>query len=86
MDLALPEKVVHPNALRGSACATVSLSSADAGLFLFFIFFGLSMLLMQFIAGFSRLYAEGYVPKFLLLARAHSLPLSLLVRRVLWRR
>ena len=57
-----------------------------AGIYLFFVFFGLVMLLLLLITGSVRLWVEGYVPKIVLVARAHSMPLSSIFLRVLARR
>ena len=42
------------------------LASVRAGLFLFFVFFGLGMVLFQLIVLLTRLWVAGYVPKILL--------------------
>ena len=55
-----------------SVCATYGLGSTSTGVYLFFIFFGLSMLLVQLMIVTAKLYTVGYVPKILLVARAHS--------------
>jgi hypothetical protein len=52
----------------------------------FFIGFGLGMVLLLVLAIPLQLYFAGNVPRLLLVARAHSVPLSLVVRRVLTRR
>ena len=56
------------------------------GAFEFFLFFGLSMILLQIIAGLMGLSVEAYVPKILLVARAHSVSPSVIMQRVLARR
>ena len=53
-----------------------------AGLYLFFIFFGLVMLSLQIIVGALILYTTGHVPTIIQLARTHSVAPSLIVRRV----
>jgi hypothetical protein len=57
-----------------------------AGLFLFFVFCGISLLLFQAIVGFSRLWIEGIMPSGLLVARAHAISPAVLLFRVLKRR
>jgi hypothetical protein len=52
------------------------------GLFLFFIFFGLALVAFQLFIGVLRLWAAGHVPKILLVASAHAVPLSAIVQRV----
>jgi hypothetical protein len=56
------------------------------GAFEFFLFFGLSMILLQITAGLTGLGVEAYVPKILLVARAHSVSPSVIMQRVLARR
>jgi hypothetical protein len=50
------------------------------------VFFALSILVLQLMIGFVRLWIEGYLPKILLVARAHSISPFMLVERVLLRK
>ena len=61
-------------------------SRSCTGVYLFFIFFGLSMLLLLIVTAGLRLYWAGRVPKILLVAVAHSVPPSTIIRRVISRR
>ena len=61
-------------------------ASLLAGLFLFFIFCGMSLLLFQVVVGLSRLWIEGIMPSALLIARAHSISPAVLLFRVMKRR
>ena len=54
-------------------CATYGFGDTADGIFLFFVFFGLTMLALQLIIGFASLGIESFVPKILLVARAHSI-------------
>ena len=56
------------------------------GMFLFFLFFGLTMILLQLVIGVARLGIESFVPKILLVARAHALSPSSILCKVLTRR
>ena len=56
------------------------------GLFLYFIFMGLAVLLAQLIVACVRLYCEGYMPSMLLVARAHSMSPVTIFKRILSRR
>ena len=56
------------------------------GVYLFFVFFGLSMMLLQLVVGAVKLYITGRVPKLLLVAQSHSIPPSTLVQKVAIRR
>ena len=57
-----------------------------AGVYLFFIFFGLGMLLMLGFVAAVNLVIAGYVPKLLLVYRAHGIPLSKIVSNLSARR
>jgi hypothetical protein len=54
--------------------------------FLFFIFFAFTMLLVLLGTYALRLYCTGYVPKIFLVAVAHSMPVRLIMRRYCARR
>eukprot|EP00966_Prymnesium_polylepis_P029703 690104-Prymnesium_polylepis.1 len=69
-----------------SLCATYGLGDDSQGIYLFFIFFGLSVLLLQLMIGAVRLYLAGHVPTIILVAKAHSVPLSTIVARISARR
>jgi hypothetical protein len=52
-----------------------------AGVYLFFIFFGLGLLLLQLVIGAATLWVTGTVPKIFLVAKAHSVsPLTVFCR------
>ena len=58
----------------------------SAGVYLFFIFFGLSMMLLQLVIGAVNLYLTGRVPKILLVAKAHGLSPWHIIKKVASRR
>ena len=72
--------------ISGEVCATYGFGDDSSGLYLFFVFFGLSMVLLQFVIAVVRLYVAGYVPKILLVARAHSVSPWTITKRVMIRR
>ena len=57
-----------------------------AGIFLFFLIFGLSMLLLLLIIAAARLWVAGRVPKIVLVARAHSVSPWTIIQKVIARR
>ena len=57
-----------------------------SGVYLFFVFFGLSMLLLQIIIGLIKLWFTGYVPKLLLVARSHSVSPSNIIKTLVTRK
>jgi hypothetical protein len=67
---------VRPNDVR--VCA--------AAMFLFFIFFGSAMLTLLLSIGCVRIWVEGHMPKIVLIARAHSISPSTILRKVFMRR
>ena len=58
----------------------------NSGVYLFFIFFAIAMLLLLLVIYIANLYVAGRVPKFLLAARAHGVPPWTILRNVLARR
>jgi len=70
----------------GEICKTFGFGSDANGVYIFFIFFGLGMLLFTLIISTVNLILAGYVPKILLVASAHGVPLSAIVRKVTSRR
>ena len=65
-----------------TVCELYGFGRNPKGVYLFFIFFGLSMLLVLLIVACTNLYVTGNLPKVLLVAQAHSVPLSTIVQRV----
>jgi hypothetical protein len=59
---------------------------AVAGLYVFFVFFGLGMVLFLLIVSALKLYLTGNAPTLLLVAQAHGVPLSTIISRVSARR
>jgi hypothetical protein len=53
-----------------------------SGVFQFFIIFALGMILILVIVTGVRLYYAGYAPKLILVANAHSVPVSQIILRV----
>ena len=72
-------------AVRAFASNTCSLTFSE-GVYIFFVVFGLVMLFLHLIIGILRLWIEGNLPKVLLLAQAHSMRPSQIMRRVVARR
>lgn len=62
------------------ACALFGFGDEAGGLYLFFVFFGLGMLVLQLIIGAIHLYWMGYVPKLLLVAKAHGVSPMVIVQ------
>jgi|EP00966_Prymnesium_polylepis_P099570 hypothetical protein len=58
----------------------------NQGVYTFFLFFALALLLFLLATTIVRLYYAGYVPKIFLVATAHSLPAHKVLERVLTRR
>jgi hypothetical protein len=67
-------------------CTTYGFGEDPRGVYLFFIFFGLVMLLLLIIAASFKLWVTGRVPKILLVAFAHSVSPMTILRKVLMRR
>jgi hypothetical protein len=59
---------------------------ARTGIYLFFLFFGLSTLILQLLIGATRFVTEGYAPRIILVARAHSISPQVIIQRVIARR
>jgi hypothetical protein len=60
-------------------CASLGFGDSARGVYLFFIFFGIAMLALQFFVCAIKLWSAGYVPRIVLLARSHSMsPLTIL--------
>ena len=62
-------------------CAGFGLGGDGVGLYEFFLFFALALLLLLLLLGIANLFFTGYVPKIILVARQHSVPPSVLLRR-----
>jgi len=69
-----------------AVCATFGFGDTAKGLYLFFIFFGLVLLLVQIIIGAVTLYTTGYVPTIIQMAKTHSVAPSLILRRLALRK
>ncbi|KAL1520050.1 hypothetical protein AB1Y20_023526 [Prymnesium parvum] len=72
--------------LSADVCVKYGFGGTASGIYQFFILFGLTMLIFQIFSAVVKLWIEGRLPKILLVARAHSVPLSTIVSRVLLRR
>jgi len=69
--------------LSPAACQTFGFGGTANGVYLFFIFFGLSMLLLLLVVSVINLYVTGRVPKLLLVARAHAVSPATILKRML---
>ena len=69
-----------------NVCATFGFGHTSAGIYIFFIFFGIGMVGFMLVVGGTKLWMEGYLPQVLLVARAHSVPVSTILWRVWSRR
>jgi len=67
-------------------CIMFGFGDTASGVYLFFIFFSLGMLLLLLLIGIARLYYAGYVPKVIRLASTHSLSVGQIAKRVARRR
>ena len=56
-----------------TVCSTFGFGESPEGVYLFFIFFGLGMVLLQICIGGARLYYTGNVPRVFLMATAFSM-------------
>jgi len=72
--------------ISSDVCRTFGFGDAASGVYVFFLFFGLSMLLLQVIVGALKLWFTGHLPRIFLVAKAHSVSPSTIVRRVASRR
>jgi len=69
-----------------AVCSTLGFGDEASGVYQFFVFFGISMLLVHLSLGVGKLWITGYVPKILLVAKAHSVPPQTIFLRVCARR
>ena len=67
-------------------CSTFGFGDTANGVYVFFVFLGLSLLLLQLTFGAWKLWTIGYVPKILLVAKSHSVAPSMIFKHVLYRR
>ena len=67
-------------------CSTYGLGETPTDLYVLFIFFGLALLLVLLVVSLVRFWVEGHVPAILLVARAHSMSPTKIVRRIWIRR
>ena len=67
-------------------CTEYGFGDTPDDLFLFFLFFGMAMVALLFFIALVKLYITNYLPKFLLVARAHAVSPSKLLGRVITRR
>lgn len=58
----------------------------SVGVYLFFLFFGLAMVLLQLLFAAARLYAAGYIPRIILVAATHSVSPTTVIQNVIARR
>ena len=68
-----------------AVCTTYGFGADPRGVYLLFIFTGLATLAFLLLVGLARLWMEGYMPKILLVARAHAISPSKIIRNVLAR-
>jgi hypothetical protein len=76
----------EPKQSRAQNCTqptTLTAGVLATGIFIFFVIFGVVMVLLQLIFGVARLGVESFVPKVLLVARAHSLSPFTVVRNAM---
>ena len=85
-DFSSVRRTERDDELAKAVCKTYGFGETSSGVFQFFIFFGLSMVLLQFILGGSKLWIEGYVPRIILMTRAHSISPSTIIKRLISRR
>jgi len=63
-----------------NVCSSFGFGNSVDGLYLFLFIFAISMIGLMFLVGLAVLWMEGYVPRFLLVARAHSVsPFGILI-------
>eukprot|EP00966_Prymnesium_polylepis_P219257 5072914-Prymnesium_polylepis.1 len=67
-------------------CSSYGFGTNANGVYLFFIFFGLSMLLVLLVVAVINLVLLGYVPKIILVGRAHGVSPSTVFMKVVSRR
>ena len=66
---------------RAIICNCLEHDTLLSGIYMFFVAFGLGMLALQLIIGASNLWLAGRVPKILLIAKAHSMAPSTIVKK-----
>ena len=66
--------------------ASITCPVSRAGLYSFFVIFGLSMLVLLITLGMIILWFEGYTPEVVVLARAHGTSPSKVIRQALAQR
>ena len=64
-------------------CSLFGFGSTGDGIFLFFVFFTISMLVLLIFIGISNLYLSANVPKIIMVARTHSISPTLVLKRAL---
>jgi hypothetical protein len=69
-----------------ATCRTFGFGDTSKGVYLFFLFFGLGMLVLQLVIGLVNLWITGRVPTVLLIAKAHSMSPTTIMKRVLVRK
>jgi len=72
--------------LSEEVCKTFGFGETASGIYVFFIFFGLGMILLQLVIGAFKLWLTGRVPKIFLVAKAHSVSPLTIIRRIVTRR
>eukprot|EP00966_Prymnesium_polylepis_P332020 7387556-Prymnesium_polylepis.3 len=72
--------------LAAVVCTTYGLGTSAKGVYLFFVFFGLAMLVVQLFIGAAQLYVAGNAPTLILAARAHGSSPTEIVKKVVARR
>jgi len=66
-------------------CSQFGFGSSSSGVYLFFLFFGLAMVLLQLLFAAARLYAAGYIPRIILVAATHSVSPTTVIQNVIAR-
>jgi hypothetical protein len=69
-----------------AVCSTYGLGDSASGVYLFFTFFALTLLLLTLVIGAANLWLAGHVPKILLVATAHSVSPWQIAQKVLARK
>ena len=63
-------------------CRTFGLGDTSDGVYVFFVFFALGLVFAVGTLAVAKLYITGNAPKMLMLAQAHSVPMTTIVLRV----
>lgn len=78
--------LINVCALSPDICGSFGFGDSSEGVYLFFVFFALAIILMQLVIGLCNLWYAGHVPKLILVARSHTISPWKIFRRLLARR